>query len=168
MKIKARKPLRMREYDYSLPGTYFITICTAEKKKILSKIVGAYHDAPVQIKLSDYGEIVKEAIERLPCRFNINIHNYVIMPDHIHILLEINACDRALHEAPLQERSIISQSIGYLKAYVTKEIRKNHPEEKLWQSRFYDHVIRNDKDYVKHYDYIKDNPVMWALGKHII
>ena len=111
-------------YDYSSPGLYFITICTADKKTLFSNIVGAYHDAPVQTELTEYGKIVEEIILFLPTRFKVSIENYVIMPDHIHLLLEINDYDRAIRESPLQSRSILSSCIGFLKADATKKLGK--------------------------------------------
>lgn len=72
-----------------MPYIYFITICTANKKALFSRIVGALHEAPVETKLTPYGEIVKETIEFLPEKFNLRIHNFVIMPDHLHLLIEI-------------------------------------------------------------------------------
>ena len=167
----------MGEYDYSLPGLYFITICTYNKKAILSKIVGAHHDAPAKIILTPYGIIVEKSIEELSKRFKLNIEKYVIMPDHIHILIELadyERYERAIRESPLQtpqkdsakNRSIMAQCIGYLKTTVTKEIHKIEPTLKVWQRGYYDHVIRSEADYFKHYDYIENNPVDWIMGKH--
>lgn len=163
----------MGAYDYSLPGLYFVTICTANKRALFSRIVGAHHDAPVENLLTPYGQFVKESIENLPNRFNLGIENYVIMPDHIHLLIELadyERYERALREAPLQEtkRSLLAQCIGYLKADVSKKIHKTEPNLKVWQGRFYDHVIRSDADYSKHFDYIVDNPVMWVENRHEI
>lgn len=84
-----RKNLRMGAYDYSMPGLYFITICTDNRKALFSHIVGAHHDAPAQIELTPKGKIVEDVIKILPDRFKIKIKNYVIMPDHIHLLIEL-------------------------------------------------------------------------------
>ena len=177
--FKKRKNLRMGEYDYSLPGLYFITICTHNKKAILSKIVGAHHDAPAVVALTPYGKIVEKAIKELPERFKLNIEKYVIMPDHIHLLIELadyERYERAIRESPLQisskdsakNRSLMAQCIGYLKTSVTKEIHKIEPTLKVWQRGYYDHVIRNDADYSKHYDYIVDNPALWTENRQEI
>ena len=69
-------------------------------------------------------KIVEEIILFLPTRFKVSIENYVIMPDHIHLLLEINDYDRAIRESPLQSRSILSSCIGFLKADATKKLGK--------------------------------------------
>ena len=165
MELPKRKKLRLENFDYDMPYIYFITICTANKKALFSRIVGALHEAPVETKLTPYGEIVKETIEFLPDKFNLRIHNFVIMPDHLHLLMEITDYEGALREAPLRSRSILSQSIGYLKADVSKKIHKTNPSLTVWQGRYTDHIIRNEKDYSAHFEYIENNPVMWAMNK---
>ncbi len=166
--LPKRKKLRLKNFDYNMPYLFFITICTANKKSLFSRVVGAIHESPAETKLTPYGEILKETIEFLPNRFKVNIHNFVIMPDHLHLLVEVTDYERAIRESPLQERSIISQSIGFLKADVSKKINKKNPTLEVWQRGYMDHIIRNEKDYSKHYDYIVDNPVMWAENRHEI
>ena len=86
MELKKRKSTRLKEYDYSSPGAYFITICTHNRKYLFSNIVGAIHEL-TENKLTQYGEYVKQIIEILPVRFNISIPKYVIMPNHIHLII---------------------------------------------------------------------------------
>lgn len=101
MELPKRKPTRLKDYDYSTPGAYFVTICTHNRRCLFSNIVGAIHESP-ENKLTSYGEIVKDIIERLPERFDIEIPKYIIMPNHIHLIAVIKCCDkRAILESPL-------------------------------------------------------------------
>ena len=86
MTLPERKNVRLKEYDYSNPGAYFITLCTDGRKKILSDIIVG-DDAYIvpQVKLTQYGEIVEKYIKSIP-----GIDKYVIMPDHIHLIIIIN------------------------------------------------------------------------------
>ena len=92
--LPKRKPTRLKNFDYSTPGAYFITVCTQHKKCILSRIpVGAIHESPA-VKLTEYGKIVDKVINDIPKRFNAEINNYVIMPNHIHLIIVINGNDK--------------------------------------------------------------------------
>ena len=164
-----RKRIRLSDYDYSASGAYFVTICTHEKKHFLSDItVGALHEAPaVQIRLTSAGKAVQRVIQSIPMRYpNIQIDRYVIMPNHIHLLLRITG-ERAIHESPLREdgksaRSLLAQAIGYLKMNSSKLIHAHDPELKIWQRSYYEHVIRNERDYEEVWNYIDQNPAKWA------
>ena len=165
-----RKQNRLKGYDYSTNGAYFITICTKDKAQILSHIsgnkntVGAIHESPAKVALSQYGLIINDVIKRLNVRFNINVSNYVIMPNHVHLMIEID--NRAIRESPLQsKRSIISRVIGYLKMNSSKEAHYIDSELQLWQRSFHDHIIRNEEDYLLHLQYIDENPRKWLLGE---
>ena len=161
MELPKRKHTRLKEYDYSSPGAYFITICTKDKKCILSNIVGAIHESPENI-LTPYGEIVKEIIEKLPQRFNVEIPKYIIMPNHIHMIIEIK-CDplQAIRESPLQQhRSILDKTVGYLKMNASKQIHLTYGKE-IWQRSFHDHIIRGKEDYRKIWQYIDVNTTKW-------
>ena len=161
----SRKNPRLKNYDYSKNGAYFITICTAKKKCFLSRIkVGAIHESPAIVILNKYGEIVKSIIVSLEDRFDIRIPKYVIMPNHIHLLVVIE--NRAIRESPLQsKRSTLSNVIGYLKMSASKEIHKLNSDIEIWQRGYYDHVIRNEEDYLNHLQYIDENPKKWLLGE---
>jgi REP element-mobilizing transposase RayT len=107
MKQPKRKPTRLKDFDYSTPGAYFITMCTHNRKCLFSRIVGAIHESP-ENKLTQYGEIAEQVIKLLPDRFDVSIPKYVIMPNHVHLIIEIsNFEERAIRESPLQQRKII-------------------------------------------------------------
>ena len=167
MELPKRKAIRLPEYDYSAPGAYFITICTQDRKCILSDIaVGALHEAPAaSVRLTEIGRIVQGMIKTLDKRYpNVVVDKYVIMPNHVHLLLRIGE-ERALREAPLQagsKRSLLGKVIGYLKMNSSKQIHARLPDLDVWQRSFYEHVIRNEADYRETWDYIDGNPAKRA------
>ena len=172
MEYPVRKPNRLKAYDYSTPGAYFITICTGGRRCYLSTIpVGAIHESPAQrVILTRAGKIVETVIESLPNRFeDVCIDKYVIMPNHVHLLLRIDN-ERAIHESPLRiekqqgdmTRSMLSKVIGYLKMNTSKQIHAFAPDLVVWQRSYYDHVIRDERDYSETWAYMDGNPGRWA------
>ncbi len=162
MELPKRKSLRMQGYDYSTPDLYFITICTDKKQPLFwEKNVGAVIGRLQDVPLNTNGKIVESAIKNIskyyPC---CEVEHYVIMPDHIHLMIRIS-CDE--NGGRPMTAPTMSTVINQLKGSITKQIGF-----KIWQRSFYDHVIRNEKDYLKHYDYIEDNPILWTTGKHIV
>jgi len=159
-----RKALRLEHYDYNSPGAYFITFCTHNRRNLLSHIVGAIHESP-EVQLTDFGKIVDTVIQTMPPHIHAAIDRYVIMPNHVHLILLITEEDmlRAIHESPLQGRSILSKAVGYIKMNASKEIRRHCGGITLWQRGYYDHVIRGREDYEMIAKYIQENPIRWEL-----
>ena len=170
--LPSRKQIRLTCYDYSSPGAYFVTICTHEKRCILSDItVGALHEAPAEVRLTEAGRCVQNVLEILPMRYpNLAVDKYVIMPNHVHILLQITK-ERAIRESPLQlqenapprkqVRSLLDMAIGFLKMNSSKQIHIHRPDLTVWQRSYHDHVIRNENDYREIWNYIDTNPARW-------
>ena len=153
MELPKRKPNRLKEYDYSQPSAYFITICTKNKQNIFWKNVGASIARPENYVLSDYGDVVKEAILNIPEIYPmITVDNYVIMPNHIHLLLQIQTD----HNGRAMLAPTISVVVQQMKGYITKKIGTS-----IWQKLFHDHVVRGEKDYLKIWNYIEGNPSKW-------
>lgn len=154
MDFNKRKPNRLKNYDYSGNGAYFITICTQNRKSLLWQIVGASIARPSDIVLSPYGEITDKAIQSIseyyPC---VYVDNYVIMPNHIHLLLRI---DNNINGRPMVAPTI-STVIQQMKGYITKKCGGKN----IWQKLFHDHVIRNENDYKEIWEYIEHNPEKW-------
>ncbi|MBR2888912.1 MAG: transposase [Oscillospiraceae bacterium] len=153
MDLPKRKPNRLQYYDYSTPGAYFITICTSNRKCFLWDTVGASIARPQTPQLSDWGVIVDQAIRDIPEFYPaIAIDHYVVMPNHIHLLLRIQTDgDGRPMVAPT-----ISRVVQQLKGIVTKQIGVS-----IWQKLFHDHVIRGEQDYLKIWEYIDSNPARW-------
>lgn len=146
MKRMDRKKLRLSGFDYSTNGAYFVTLCTINRKCILSSIRKSGNYSYPEVKLTDIGLIVKKYMNNIP-----GITNYVIMPNHIHLIVE--------KENILN--SVLSNDIRSFKTLVTKEMGFQ-----IWQSSFYDHIIRDDYDYNVHLQYINDNPIKWCEDKY--
>ena len=163
--LPKRKNIRWQDYDYNLEGSYFITVCTYNRKSTLAQVVGAIHESP-ETKLSEYGKILDKYVNSIPKHLSVTVDRYVIMPNHIHLLLIVNDDMRAIRESPLRSsRSVISKAVGYIKMNTSKEINARYGKQNLWQRGFYDHVIRNQEDYEKHIDYICNNPICWEFDK---
>lgn len=141
-----RKNPRLKDYDYTLGGYYFITICTAGKKHYFGKIVED------KIQLSEIGKLAYNNIENLEKIYNvIKIDKFVVMPNHIHMILIIDK------ETDLTLSRIIKQ----YKEWITKTIMKP-----IWRKSYYDHIIRNEKDYYRIWKYIDENELKWSLDKY--
>ena len=151
--METRKQNRLKNYDYSQNGYYFVTICTAKKKSLFSTIIGQ-PDGDADMKLTGIGKIAANQLFDLEKRYDVAIDKYVIMPNHIHLILKI---DMTLSG----NRPTLSDIIRAYKSLTTKECRKFYKGD-IWQSSFYDHVIRNEKDYLRIYEYIENNPLKWA------
>ena len=161
-----RKPLRMSYYDYNTPGAYFLTFCTHNRKHFLSRIVGAIHESP-KTQLTTCGKIVDAVMQNIPAHLHVTIDQYVIMPNHVHLIAVITEEDVLweIRESPLRSRTIISKLIGYIKMNASKAIRQHYGTVPVWQRGYHDHVIRNQEDYVALAEYIQTNPIRWELDK---
>lgn len=156
MDIPTRKPNRLKEYDYSQNGAYFITICTQDRKEMLSKIVGDGLSVP---KLTTEGYIVEKYVKEIcikyPCA---SVDKYVIMPNHIHLLIGINNENGTDDPSPT-----IGKIIGWFKYSSTKSINNSkNCIDKVFQRSFHDHIIRNETDYREIWEYIDTNPLKWT------
>jgi len=128
-----RKEIRLKNYDYSLEGYYFITMCTRNKECILSTIK-SYNDENYKSVLTKLGQMVDAYINRIEeIYLNITIDEYVIMPNHIHMILIIDK----------KGSNTISKIIQQFKGIITKELKYS-----IWQKLFHEHIIRNEKEYL--------------------
>ena len=161
MSLPERKHNRLSNYDYSSNGAYFITICTLDMQCVLSTIVGADDLGSPKVRLKKYGHIVEKNLVHMNEIYDeIKIDKYVIMPNHVHILLTVehNGFSGAPRSSP--PTNTLSKFVAALKKFTNKEIGNN-----IWQRSFHDHIIRNDEDYFLHLQYIEENPKKWIIGK---
>lgn len=166
---KQRKHPRLKGYDYSQNGAYFITICTYQKRKVLSEVVGRGL-APAAIRLLPAGEIVAEELENLPNRFPaLIIDQSVIMPNHIHLLLRLSAGASPRPTDGASTTSVVDV-IRVLKSMTTRRWNalRGTAGQKFWQTSFYDHILRNESDYHTKQNYIQTNPARWAEDEYYI
>lgn len=101
MELPKRKPTRLKNYDYSSEGAYFITICTHNRKNLFSTIVGSIHES-TESKLNSNGQILDFYIQKLNSRFELTVDKYTIMPNHIHLIVVIEKTERSIRESTLQ------------------------------------------------------------------
>ena len=143
MELSQRKPNRLSDFDYNQNGAYFVTICTQDRKKILSDIVGDGSPVP-----KPCGMVAEEMIAQITIKYpSAAVDKYVIMPDHIHLLLVFDQkTETGKPENGTGKPSpTLGNIIGWYKYQVTKLVNKkrNIQGEKLFQRSYYDHVIRN-------------------------
>lgn len=144
-----RKELRLKDYDYSTPGGYFITICTKERKRLFWN-VGASCARPV---LSKYGKAVSEELLHLSVAYlKVRLGKVVVMPNHVHMILVIEPGENG----PAQLAPTVSHIVQRFKGAVTKRVGVS-----LWQKGFYDHIIRDEPGYLRIWNYIDTNPAKW-------
>ncbi len=152
--LPQRKPNRLPSFDYSLPYLYFITICTAEKRHMLGRVVETSAARPAYVELSSFGKTVEAAILDIPKHYTAaEVVKYVVMPNHLHLLLWIRETGE---QAPN-----VSRIIQQMKGKVTKELGAS-----IWQKGFHDHVIRGRADYQEIWTYIENNPLKWTLDRY--
>jgi len=158
-----RRSIRLPEYDYSRSGAYFITICSFNKELVFGEIVDG------RIVLSEIGKIAAKYLEDIPNHFdNVFVDEYIIMPNHIHIIISIVGVQNF---EPLRHeyQKIVPKSIGSIvrayKASVTKWCRENDYKKFNWQRNYFEHIIRNDEDHFRIKEYIQNNPLQWEIDE---
>lgn len=157
MELPKRKPNRLSHYDYSTPGAYFITICIQDRKCILGRIVGGGDfDAP-QVSLSHMGRIVQRNIELSNQIPGVHVDKYVIMPNHVHLILLVDGTGNGgTSRSPSPTNAIIPHFVSTFKRFCHKDAG-----EKIFQRSYHDYVIRGEKDYLRIWEYIDTNPARW-------
>ena len=194
-KIHHRKSIRLKNYDYSQTGLYFITICTQNRLHLFGEIVD---DAMV---LNDAGAMIENEWIKLSQRFNdIEIQQYVVMPNHIHGIInrrgepcvrpnirpnacankpitdETNQMQGEQGEHKVRPYGTLDGTVGrVIQAYksiatveYTRGVKNNDWQrfnKKLWQRNYWEHIIRNENEYNRIAQYIMNNPKKWALDK---
>ncbi len=179
-KIHHRRSIRLQWYDYSKAGFYFITLVCYNRKSFFGKIVSDSNQHNY-MKLSSTGFTARSCWLEIPLHYpNVKLHEFIIMPDHLHGILEIKEKDDVFYgECRVKQinkfQKIIPGSIGsILRGYkigVTKWLRDKclmedwfmieREEIVLWQRNYYEHIIRNEQEYFALSKYIKNNPKNW-------
>ena len=158
-----RRANRLPDYDYSRPGCYFVTACSKDKRHIFGTVVGGDVLIAPRVILSHTGKVVEQIVSTMPC-----VEKYVIMPNHIHLLIRIPAVSpqttgtggpmgtSAPTEGSVHRGASVPGLMRYLKRSVTRIVG-----QPVWQRSYHDHVIRNDADYLRIWSYIDTNPAKW-------
>jgi REP element-mobilizing transposase RayT len=178
-----RQSTRLKTYDYSLEGSYFITIVTQDRLHLFGKIENS------QMILNTVGKIVEQEWKNsIQLRSNISLGEFIIMPDHMHMILTIDyqisnnkeskewehsnpkspsqtigAIIRGFKGACTKKINLFFNSTGELQFAPTVELHfaPTFYKNKIWQRNYYDHIIRNQADYNRIEQYIIDNPQNW-------
>ena len=157
MEFPKRKQNRLKDYDYDSAGAYFITVCTQDRKCLLSHIVGGgAFDAP-ENQLTSMGKIVEKYIQSGNHIDRVTVEKYVIMPNHVHLLLIVDMVD-GTSRAPSPTNAVIPHFMSTFKRFCHRDIG-----QKIFQRSYHDHVVRDRQDYLKIWEYIENNPKQWEL-----
>ena len=161
--LPKRKTIRLRKYDYKQAGIYFVTICTEGRQCVLSEIspavptdfVGEGLCALPKPILTPIGIETEKAILHISENAGYEVDKYVIMPNHVHILISVS------NDENKKEPPSLNDVIGRLKSYTTHEYGKL-----LWQRSFYDHIVRDQSDYQNIWAYIDTNAAKWREDRY--
>lgn len=160
--LPIRRPVRLGEYDYSQNGCYFVTVCTHKRQHLfeISTVDSEAYTVPSR-NLSN--RIIEKWLYKMESEFDVAIEQYVIMPDHIHFVLTIMEQNRCVD---------LPRMMQWFKTMTTNEyisnVRSRNVKpfvDKLWQKSYYEHIIRNEADYLETRQYILNNPLKWKM-KH--
>jgi len=184
MPFRKYKTLRLKDYDYSQPGAYFVTMCVKDRKCLFGEIFGD------EMILNEAGIIAQNEIVNIPGHYeNVELGEYVVMPNHVHLVVYIydlsgvrQAVTPTVFEAGVRQavtptvfkaggrqaktpaKNIRLQDVvGFYKSGVSREVRKIHGyKDYKWQRYFHDQIVRTDKALENISDYISMNPSKWA------
>lgn len=154
--MQKRKLPRLHNFDYSAAEIYFVTFNCHEDLHLLGEIIDNYPENTFEP--SAIGLIAEESVRDIPIFYpGVEVLDFVIMPNHAHILISLlNAADKVS----------LSTIIGACKSTITRKARVHYPGINLWQKSFHDHIIRNERDYLIHGEYIQANVLRWRKDKY--
>jgi len=166
-----RRSIRLKGYDYSQPGAYYITVVTHGRECLFGEIVDG------NMILNDAGKFARKCWVEIPKHFpHTDLDEFIIMPNHVHGIIVIVENDKnvgAIHVLPLREspmqrrKMILPKIIGRFKMNTAKHINKmrNSPGVRVWQRNYWEHVIRNENELNRIREYIINNPLQWEMDK---
>jgi len=158
-----RRSIRLKDYDYSQAGAYFVTVCVKKHTPLLGDVI------ETDAKLSPVGKIALRCWQQIPQHFdNVELDYFVFMPTHVHGIIVISEDCRGEVTSPLRERPTLGQIVAYFKYQSTKNINhiRRTPGNPLWQRNYYEHIIRNEQDLSDIRNYIINNPLQWHLDEY--
>jgi len=162
-----RRSIRLKGYDYSSPGAYFVTVCEKKRRCMFGDVVDG------EMRLSEYGRVVQECWEWLERRYQyVNLDQWVVMPNHIHGIIVIlnnrEVTSRGGSRTAPTKRKPLGRLIGAFKTISTKHINqlRGTPGVSLWQRNYYEHIIRDKSELDRIRHYIVDNPLKWEWDKY--
>jgi REP element-mobilizing transposase RayT len=163
-----RRSIRLKGYDYSEVGAYFVTICAQNRECLFGDVVDE------KMRVNDYGRIAGESWEWVSRQYGyVDIDEWVVMPNHLHGILIIHddcrggsQCKGGSRTAPTEtvKRKSLGRLIGAFKTVSSKQINqiRNTPGHPVWQRNYYEHIIRSEEEMDRIREYIIENPMRWA------
>ena len=158
-----RKNLRLSHYDYSESGYYFITICSHHMKCIFGNISDS------NMYLTEVGNIIEQSWKQSSkLRQNISLHEFVIMPNHFHAIVEIKELLSNSSLLTDNRKTKLGDIVKGFKSSVTGSARRLHGLDRMiiWQRGYHEHVIRNEESLMKIKEYVINNPLKWELDRY--
>ncbi|MEW6194881.1 MAG: transposase [Bacteroidota bacterium] len=155
---------RLKEWDYANPWWYYVTVNTKDHKEYFGKVENE------KMVLNELGTVANKCWEEIPLHFpNTELDYFVIMPNHLHGIVIINPVSENKNVETPDRASLRNQTLGSIvnqfKGSVKRWANKNDYSFFTWQSRFYDRIIRNEKELFNIRKYIEQNPLKWGLEK---
>ena len=164
--VQGRRSIRLKGYDYSQPGAYFVTICTKNQACIFGRVVDG------GMVLNDLGRIARSCWEDVPNHFQQVVSDaFIVMPNHVHgILFIMDDHVGATHASPLLRRrpcgphpGSLGAVVGSYKSAVTRWCHQNGYLHFRWQRNYYEHIVRSENELGRIREYVVDNPLKWDL-----
>jgi putative transposase len=159
-----RRSIRLKGYDYSRAGAYFVTIIAHQRECLFGKITNG------DMILNDLGKIADECWRAIPEHFpQVELGAHVVMPNHVHGIIVITGAVGARHASPLQNQSpprgapsgSLGAMVGSFKSAVTRHIGRDFNTTQIWQRSYHEHIIRDEREMNNIWRYIESNPSMW-------
>jgi len=155
-----RRSIRLEDYDYTLAGAYFITLCTFDRKNLFGNIIRG------EMKYNDAGKMVQRIWSEIPKFYSkVDIDEFIIMPNHVHGIIILVGADYRVCPKPLSLPDVIQR----FKSLTTTKYRNEFADStftgKLWQRNYYEHIIRNEKSLNLIREYIFENPRLWESDR---
>ena len=162
--LHQHRSIRLRGYDYTRDGAYYITIVTHGRRTLFGDIIEG------EMRLNEAGEMVKDGWGWLATRHPyVELDLYIVMPNHMHGIIVITDHSRGVsRNAPTTTpRKPLGRLIGAFKTVTTKQVNlaQGTPGQLLWQRNYYEHIIRNDAEWDRVREYIANNPMRWGMDR---
>ena len=145
--LPSRKQNRLSGYNYAENGAYFITICTKDKEKLLGSVSEGTTFLSASVQLSPLGQLAEKYLLKIA-----QLDHDVIMPNHVHLILLLEQSSVSVPQIIRSWKTLVSKEAGF----------------SPWQRSYYDHIIRNQRDYDRIRRYMEENPARWASDDYYI
>ena len=160
-----RKQIRLKDYDYSQPRGYFVTVCTKNRRPLFGEIRAE------SMYLNRDGQYAQSCWQAIPDHYpQVQLDEFIIMPNHVHgiiVILDVVDTVGARPASPQQKNNTLGDIVGSFKSAVTKRYNESRKASgaSIWQRGFYDHIIRGDNSLERIREYIATNPQRWQLDR---